>query len=435
MYKMAPASIICNPARLGALDETGLLDSPPDATFDRFTRLAQRALGIPIVLVSLVDRNRQFFKSSLGLPADVAQAQETPLTHSFCQWVVANDEPLVIENAAQNDLVCHNGAVADLGVIAYLGIPLRTAEGFVLGSFCAIDTAPRLWSDDEQALMEDYAALVVTEIELRRALGQAQRQAGVALAAERRLRTLARELHRSNNALQEFASVASHDLQEPLRKIQTFGDRLAAKNAANLTDEGRDYLDRMRGAAGRMQALINDLLAYSRVTSRDKTWERVDLGQIVSGVLSDLEARIQANGATVTVSDLPTIETDPLLMRQLFQNLIGNALKFHRPDVPPVVVVELRDTGADGELPACCHIRVRDNGIGFDDKYAARIFEVFERLHGRGTFEGNGMGLAICRRIVEQGGGTLSAHGVPGEGATFDIVLPLCQGEGDGEIE
>jgi signal transduction histidine kinase len=230
------------------------------------------------------------------------------------------------------------------------------------------------------------------------------------------------ELERSNRELQDFASIASHDLQEPLRKVRAFGDRLSAKYGPELTDQGRDYLARMQDAAARMQTLINDLLTFSRVTTRAQPFVSVDLNVVVSQVLTDLEVRIQQSAARVGLEHLPTIDGDQLQLRQLFQNLLANALKFQRPDVPPVVRVYAEDVDED-----TARVCVQDNGIGFDEKYLDRIFTIFQRLHGRVDYEGTGVGLAVCRKIVERHGGTVTARSAPGEGATFIVTLPRTQ--------
>jgi PAS domain S-box-containing protein len=233
------------------------------------------------------------------------------------------------------------------------------------------------------------------------------------------LRDLNEQLAQSNRELQDFASVASHDLQEPLRKIQAFGDRLRTRYGAALSPDGLDYLTRMQQAAGRMQSLINDLLTFSRIASRSHPFTPVDLQVVAREVLGDLEEQIARSQAQVQLGQLPMIEADPLQMRQLLQNLLGNALKFHRPEQPPLVTISAARAGA-----VSWAISVADNGIGFDEKYLDRIFTVFQRLHARQQYDGTGMGLAICRRIVERHGGTLSARSAPGAGATFVVTLP-----------
>ena len=231
-------------------------------------------------------------------------------------------------------------------------------------------------------------------------------------------------LERSNRELESFAYVASHDLQEPLRKIQTFGERLKATSAAALGPQGLDYLERMNNAANRMRRLINDLLSYSRVTASVQPFARVDLTTLVRDVLGDLETAIENAGAAVTLGDLPQLDADPVQMRQLFQNLVSNALKFRQEGVAPTV--DIRCTV--DETANRCELMVEDNGIGFDEKYLDRIFQVFQRLHGRDSkYEGTGIGLAICRKIAERHGGTLGVRSSPGMGATFTISLPLKQ--------
>lgn len=250
--------------------------------------------------------------------------------------------------------------------------------------------------------------------------------------AEEALNRKAAELARSNAELEQFAYVASHDLQEPLRKIQAFGDRLKTKcDAVNLQD-GRDYLERMQSAAARMQTLINDLLTFSRVISASQPFVPVDLSAVVKGVLSDLEVRIEQNKAKLEVGELPTMEADPLQMRQLLQNLIGNALKFKKPDVQPEIKIDARllkspFAGTPEEDPYAeqCEITIQDNGIGFDEKYLDKIFAVFQRLHGRNEYEGTGVGLAVCRRITDRHGGTITARSKLGEGAAFIVTLPV----------
>lgn len=237
------------------------------------------------------------------------------------------------------------------------------------------------------------------------------------------LRSAMQHLQQSNRELEDFAHIASHDLQEPLRKIQAFGELLASKHAEALPPQARDYIERMRSAAKRMQILINDLLAFSRVATKAQPFVPVNLETVAREVAHDLEVRTHDAGGHIDIGALPVIDADPLQMRQLLQNLAGNALKFQRDDVPPEVTIN-----AEGEN-GFCRIRVVDNGIGFDEKYADRIFTMFERLHGRGKYEGTGIGLAICRRIAERHGGTIVAHSTPGEGSTFIVTLPVTQKE------
>jgi signal transduction histidine kinase len=258
------------------------------------------------------------------------------------------------------------------------------------------------------------------------------------------------ELERSNRELQDFAFVASHDLQEPLRKIQAFGDLLKTEFGKELGTEGRDFVERMQNASRRMNGLISDLLTFSRVTTKAQPFTPVDLAEVAGEVIGDLEARIKQTGGTVEVGALPTIDADPMQMRQLLQNLIANALKFHRPNDPPVVRLsgqhlsslsipadeQAENANGNGhqevppeEMDGFYQITVADNGIGFDEKYLDRIFTPFQRLHVRSEFEGTGMGLAVCRKIVERHGGAITARSQPGVGSTFLITLPVSHSE------
>jgi two-component system sensor kinase FixL len=244
-------------------------------------------------------------------------------------------------------------------------------------------------------------------------------------------------LERTNRELQAFAYVASHDLQEPLRKIQAFGDRLGKGYASSLPTEAADFIERMQNAATRMRRLIDDLLAFSRVTTRAQQFGRVDLAEVARDVMGDLEVRIEQTGGRVEIGALPTIDGDASQLHQLLLNLIGNALKFHRPDVAPVVMIRGRvltsDVPSHHPPEPVCQLEVEDNGIGFEEKYLDRIFTIFQRLHGKNAFEGTGLGLAICRKIVERHHGHITARSVVGSGSTFVVTLPARQAEEIGE--
>lgn len=239
------------------------------------------------------------------------------------------------------------------------------------------------------------------------------------------LRATMSRLQESNRALQDFASIASHDMQEPLRKVTSFGQLLQEKHGESFDEQGKDYLNRMIRATERMQSLITSLLDYSRVTSMAKPFQKVDLSALIQEVLSDLEARIASTGGTVNTGELPVIQADPTQMRQLFQNLISNALKFHKAEGKPIVTVH-SSLKSDME----CRIIVEDNGIGFSEEHLDQIFAPFQRLHGRSAYEGTGIGLAICRKIVDRHGGKITARSTPGKGTEFIVTLPVKQKTG-----
>ena len=252
--------------------------------------------------------------------------------------------------------------------------------------------------------------------------------------AEDEIREYAASLERSNRDLTDFANIASHDLQEPLRKISTFSDLLLTRHAGRLDAQGQDYLNRIHASANRMQALIIDLLTYSRISTKTQPLEQVALEDVILQVMNDLEVQIEQSQAEIKIESLSLIYADPLQMHQLFLNLIGNSLKFRKPDTPPIVDIR----GKQNSLGAASkgngfadfyEISVSDNGIGFDEKYLNRIFQPFQRLHAREAYEGTGMGLAICRKIVERHGGDIEAHSKPGEGTTFIVKFPISPEE------
>jgi PAS domain S-box-containing protein len=335
---------------------------------------------------------------------------------------------------------------ASEALVRVLGYPLEAIIGHPLLEFVHADDLAR--TQAHMRTLADGGRIDSVELRCRHAGGgwrwlewnAAAGPAGLYYCAARdvtdhkrvsaELRRALLDLELRNVELQDFAFVASHDLQEPLRKVQAFTDRVIARYADRLDAQGVDYLRRMDAAAGRMQTLIDDLLAYSRVSTRGESFRAVDLGRVLDEVQADLEARLESSGGQIVSGALPLIEADPTQMRQLLQNLLGNALKFAVPGRRPLVEVsaervELVVPGAESR--SGWRLTVSDNGIGFDNAQAERIFVPFQRLHGRSEYEGTGMGLAIVRKIVERHGGTISACAQPGQGAKFMVELPATQ--------
>lgn len=267
----------------------------------------------------------------------------------------------------------------------------------------------------EEKVRERTAALTAEITERRRVEGELR-------AKSEELIDYSSKLEQSNRDLQDFAFVASHDLQEPVRKILTFIGLLKIHCHDSLDLKGLDFLERIAGSANRMHGLIKDLLKYSRLASAPEQFHRVNLTDSAQEALSDINA-YEDPATRIEIGDLPNIEADPVQMRQLFQNLLANALKY-RGENPPVI----RIFSVPCSFAESYEIHVQDNGIGFDECYLGKIFKPFQRLHGRNApYRGNGMGLAICRRIVERHGGSITARSKPGEGSTFIIDLPVCR--------
>ena len=249
------------------------------------------------------------------------------------------------------------------------------------------------------------------------------------------LEALNRELIRSNENLRQFAYVASHDLQEPLRKIQAFGDLLQQQYGRQFSPDAQDIVHRMQSAAQRASTLIRDLLAYSRVSTERQPHKKLALDTVLTEVLDDLDFALREVGGQVQVAELPTLPGDQIQLRQLFQNLLSNAIKFRRPNQSPVISIAARSIRADALPPDRIAatkqpnqpfwiITVQDNGIGFDAQHNERIFQLFQRLHGRTRYAGTGIGLAIARQVADNHGGFIVADSTPGAGATFSVYLP-----------
>lgn len=315
-----------------------------------------------------------------------------------------------------------NGVFEDLIRVVSSGQPLARIRHFV-------SDRVQGWFDSRYVKQGDGVLVSFLDVTALKEAELTQQQQALALQA------LNQDLQRSNASLQSFAFVASHDLQEPLRKIEAFGQLLMEQYAHQLDEQAANYLRRMQAAARRMSHLIRDLLSYSRLGSRQTVFEAVSLANLVSEILDDLEPTLIRSGVQLTVGELPTLAGDPTQLRQLLQNLISNALKFSQKSVggpPQVTITSQRVAGTDPSVrarsgddeKAYWMIDVIDNGIGFDVRYLDRIFEVFQRLHTTQQFSGSGIGLAICKRVAENHGGWITADSQPGQGATFRVYLP-----------
>jgi len=260
---------------------------------------------------------------------------------------------------------------------------------------------------------------------------------------ELELRQNIKTLNQSNKELEEFAYVASHDMQEPLRKIQTFGERLQTKYGDVLNDDGKVYLTRIMSSAEIMRSLIDNLLEFSRITRRTQIFEPTDLNVTIKTVSNELELLFDDTNAKLIIdSELPLVEAIPLQMKQLFSNLISNAIKFRKKDVPPVIHISCRLVDNEERKKFMLYsdinyysIRISDNGIGFEQDYAEKIFQIFQRLHGKSEYPGSGIGLAICKKIIDHHQGVMYAEGEPQKGATFTIILPLIQSKANAPTE
>jgi signal transduction histidine kinase len=427
-------------ARLAALKRTALMDTQTDPAFDRLSRLAAKLLRVPVALVSLVDDERQFFKSCVGLPQPYATTRQTDLEHSFCKHVVQTGQPLVISDARQDPLVKDNLAIRDIGVVAYLGIPIVSGEGQVLGSFCAIDSVPKVWSPDDIETLKQLTASVISEIELHMEVAerrliesdlrktQEQLEARVAERTreiqqlnddlEERVKERTAQLVALNADLEAFAYTASHDLKTPLRAITGFGDILMQDHADELKPEARRHLDTIVTSAARMNQLIDDLLAYARLGQRAVRPQLLNLREELAHITDGFSSKLaEAGGRVVLPDSMPTVTSDRTLLSQVFTNILDNAIKYRKAGVPLEVNIQVR------EEPEAIVVAIRDNGIGIEPNYRNKVFDIFKRLHSDGDYSGTGIGLAIVRKAMMLLGGHVWVEG-DDNGSTFYVRLP-----------
>ena len=399
---------LADPERLAALRETALLDSPAEGSFDRLTRLAARLLRAPMALVSLVDADRQFFKSCIGLPDEVASARGTPLSHSFCQHAVEREQPLIIDDARMHPLVRDNAALRDLRVIAYAGIPLRTVDGFVLGSFCVIDHVPRRWTVDDLSTLSDLAASVMTEIELRTALRQAE-----AARAEAAL---------ANRAKDDFLALVSHELRSPLAGIASNSQMLAMGLCGPVSPRQQEALSRIRRAEGYLLGLINQLLDLKKIAAGHMQYQlaavRVadvvrEASELMQEQLVSSELRLEQRPPV----DGLAVRADEGRLRQILVNLLANAAKFTERGGTVTLSYD-----AD---PEHVSLEVRDTGIGIPHDQLDAVFEPFVQISDASAPRrgGTGLGLAISRALARDMGGDLTVQSAPGRGSTFRVRL------------
>jgi PAS domain S-box-containing protein len=544
---MIPAAFPANELeRLTALRIYEVLDTEPEAEFDDLTRLASYICGTPIALVTLVDASRQWFKSRLGL--DVT---ETPREQAFCAHAILGDDVFEVQNALEDERFADNPLVSGSPDIRfYAGAPLRTADGFNLGTVCVIDRVPRKLDERQRdalrtishqvvhllelrvgalrldqvaafrqaildsavpsiisttlegvitvfnrgaekmlgyradefvgktspVLLHDAGEIALRAEELSRELGRhvapgfevfvakardggseirewtyvrkdgtrfpvrlsvsgiidkggnlvgflgIARDITEAKASHEKLERLAADLKRSNENLEQFAYVASHDLQEPLRMIASYLQLIERRYKGQLDAEADQFIGFAVDGAKRMQGLIRDLLAFSRVGVNAKNAESVDMAKVVEAAMKNLKIAIGEKEASITVGPLPVIPGSPALLEQLFQNLISNALKFCKEAAPRIEISAKRE-GAEWIFS------VADNGIGIEPEYREQIFVIFKRLHGRERYPGTGIGLAICKRIVEYYGGRIWVESGPAKGSTFKFSLPGSGGK------
>lgn len=349
-------------------------------------------------------------KDELGF--GLKPGDELELNTTICNEIRQHLQPVVIDHVDEDPLYRNHHTPLHYGLQSYISIPIIRKDGSFFGTLCAIDPAPNKLNTPE---IIDMFTLFADLISFH--INAVEENTGMLLEKNK-------ELEKMNKELQSFSYIASHDLQEPLRKIRTFADRILEKEHDSLSGEGKEYFRRMQNAAKRMQTLIDDLLTYSRTSTDEKLFKHTDLNEIMAQVREDLKEEILLKNAVIEASGLPAISVISFQIRQLLQNLISNSLKFSLPDQPPHITITGEIITGRQPEEKLCRIVVKDNGIGFEEIYREKIFEVFQRLHGKMEYGGTGIGLAIVKKIVENHNGKIAAESTPGGGSVFEILLP-----------
>jgi signal transduction histidine kinase len=425
--------------RLKELRSYDVLDSFTDKDYEDITTLASIICDVPIALISLVDKDRQWFKSHHGI-----DAEETHRQHSFCSHAILNpNEAFIVPDSRIDNRFKDNPLVTgNPKIVFYAGIPLLSNNGYGLGTFCIIDVKPRELTKDQLKALGILASQVMkllelrktnTDLNLKKELLEIKTKNLDSIIAERiaEVEEQKVQLEKANKELLAFNYISSHDLQEPLRKIQTFASLIAEREFKNLSEAGKEYFLKIGKASSRMSHLIKDLLAYSRTSAQKRVFDTVSLKGVVNDILNDFQEETEQKNATITVVNNGYLNVIAFQFRQVLCNLLSNSLKFARPNVPPQITIDYElvkrieiNNGVTEEKKFHL-ISFRDNGIGFDSKYSEKIFELFQRLETRDLQTGTGIGLAIVKKIVENHEGQIFAESEPEEGTVFKIYIPV----------
>ncbi|GAB5492225.1 MAG: hypothetical protein Phog2KO_24400 [Phototrophicaceae bacterium] len=391
--------------RLRELERTKLLDSPAEESFDRLTYLASKLLNAPVAFISLLEPHRQYFKSHIGLPDPLVEAREIPLSHSFCKYVVDSGKALIVEDARVNPLVMDNPAVAEMDVIAYLGIPLTTNDGWHLGSFCVIDRKPRVWTTDEIEIMETLASSVTSEIQLRLNFYEKER--------------MVEQLKIRNENLNAFSHTVSHNLKNSVSAIMGWTD-ISTKYADRVTfEELIDTMDKIKELAINTNDIINALLLLAGIDRMGEVeMSALPMFDIVEDALTSLELQISSSHAMIILpEEFPQCVGYRDWVEEVWINYISNALKYGGD--PPKI-----ELGADILDNNCVRYWVKDNGVGITEEDQEALFKTFSRLPQTSNQEGHGLGLSIAKRIMDKLGGEVAVESTLNEGSIFSFTLP-----------
>ncbi|HTL07206.1 MAG TPA: ATP-binding protein [Chitinophagaceae bacterium] len=379
--------------RLESLYSYSVMDTLPERDYDDITRMAAFICNTPIAVISLISENKQFFKSKRGF--DVT---ETPRELAICAHaIVSPDELLMVHDLRVDERFADNPMVTDdPQIVFYAGMPMVTQEGFALGTICVLDKQPNALTETQQEALKILARQVINLMELHK---------------KNQL------LFASRQQMENFAFMASHDLREPLRTIHSFMDLLEKNYAVHLDNKAKQYISFAQQGARRATALINDLLALARHGERPAKAEPVDLAALVEEIRQMLATLIAEQQAVIHARGLPVLQCQRVQIKTVLLNLISNALKFHKKGLPAEVIITAE------EKPGEWLFTVADNGIGIEPEYHETIFEALRRLHPADEFNGSGIGLAACRKIIRQQGGSIWVESTIGMGTNVHFTF------------
>ena len=383
------------------LEDLGLVDAAPEPAFTHLAELASRLLDAPVSLVSFVqpERDRQYFKARVG-----TDTEQTPLSRSFCRRVVAEDEPLAVEDALEDHRVWDNPAIEEHGVRAYLGMPVHDPWGVAIATLCVTDERPHAWSGDDRATLAALARCATDAVRLKFETVKSER-----LRREQR----------------EFAHAISHDVKGPLQTLGWVLEDVEEHHGEDFRPDTAKLVALAHETISRTRRMVDDLLELARADAeRELELAPVALGEVFGETVASLTADVERRDARVHLApDLPTVPGDRRQLATLCRNLLGNALKFHRPGVAPRVRVSWRETG-DGAV----ELAVADNGRGIAPEHRERVFGLFERLDRGGEDEGSGVGLSLVARVAKNHGGSVRVESDGSTGTTFLVTLPRGEG-------
>jgi signal transduction histidine kinase len=411
-----------DPERLRKLHELNLLDTEPEPAFDRLTRLASRLLDVPVSLVSLVDRNRQFFKSKIGLDEDQT---ESALSTSYCQHVVDSGHPLIVEDAREHPLLNDNLAIEEFDAISYAGFPLLTKDGYTLGTLCVLDHKPTPWTEDQLAILKDLCDTAITEIELRAEVNERRKIEAQLNESVEELQALYSRVSDLEQLKTEMIRIAAHDLRNPLTSMTGLIDVLLTMSPDPLTEDQRDLINGLQESVAQMSQIIADLLSLQRIeamASKNGNLPTLPLDALIEmtaeSYRSDAEKKKLDYSVKIEARDLQ-VRGDEAQLREALINLINNAIKY-TPEGGDIQIKLRRHEGH-------ALVSVTDSGLGIPGDQQQNLFKPFFRAQTPETvqIDGTGLGLSLVKSIIERHGGSVRFSSQHGQGSTFRFSLPL----------